>query len=57
MYLLKGVHAFGEDIVPGDDHHDGHLGVDKRQGSVLQLSGLDTLAVHVGQLFHLDFIH
>ena len=52
--LLQCVHALGEHLVPHDDHEDGHLAVHQRQGAVLQLPRLDALAVHVGQLLHLE---
>lgn len=50
--LLQGVLAFGEARVLHDDHDDGHLLVNQRQGAVLQLSSQDAFRVHVGYLFN-----
>lgn len=39
--LLQGILAFGKARVLHDDHDDGHLLVDQRQGPVLQLPSQD----------------
>ena len=51
--LLKSIHTLGEYTVPGDDHDDWNSAVHQCQGTMLQFTWLDTLAVHVGQLFYL----
>jgi hypothetical protein len=51
--LLKRIHALVEDVVPHHDHDDGAGAVHQGQGAVLQLPGLQPLAVHVRQLLHL----
>jgi len=51
--LLKSIHTLGEYTVPGDDHDDRNSAVHQCQGTMLQFTWLDTLAVHVGQLFYL----
>ena len=35
LYLLEGIHALQEDVVPGDDHEDGDGRFHKGEGSVL----------------------
>ena len=54
IHLLQSVHTLRKDVVPSHDHDDRDGGVHQGQGPVLQLTGLDTLAVHVGQLLHLS---
>jgi hypothetical protein len=40
-------------MISHHDHDDGYGAVHQGQGAVLQLTSLDTLTVHVGQLLHL----
>ena len=52
--LLQGVHALCEDVVPGDDHEDGHGAVHQGQGAVLQLASKDALA-EIFQNYFINF--
>ena len=53
-HLLQSIHTLGEHVVSHHNHDNGHGGVHHGQGAVLQFPGLDSLAVHVGQLLHLE---
>lgn len=50
--LLQGILAFGKTRVLHDDHDDGHLLVNQRQGPMLQFTSQNTFRVHVGYLFN-----
>jgi hypothetical protein len=52
LHLLDGVDGLHVDAVAHHNHDDWHEIVDEGEWSVLQLSGHDSLAMHVRQLFH-----
>lgn len=52
--MLIGVQALLEQVIPGEDHDDGQVLVDKRQHTVLQLTAHDGLAVQVADLLDLE---
>ena len=52
--LLHGIHGLHESVVPHADHDDGHPFVHKGQGTVFELPGEDSFAVHVRDFLDLE---